>query len=813
MSDLSNILWQYGIEFETLVQVGTDLGTEQYQNRDPHPIETNEEISDSQMSLDPQITTTLSNNRNVITPEYIKGIMSTLIGKYYRPRNLRGSKPYNAPGRLEIRRILANLYNKSKLNNNLVRKYCFSYHQGYKGKIILDKSTPNESATCDSKQRNWVVSHDGSVRLLQQNGRVCNFYETLDILKTAEQKPVDREYNTARGKSKYFRTPYVFENIEIVTGILEDSDISNLGNIFNVLTVNNNLQYFNNSTTSQHVHMSAKVANSRELFREPNNLLKICLAWWYFEPIILKLYPSWRKDNNEFCRPMREKMAYRLTPDNVEDFIKLLPYAIVRDSNFNPIIPLPNLEDKQKFALLQIIAVFQGDPFDRATRYAAFNLMNLKSKVDRVLVPGTSDDDDNKDGIGTIEIRLKHGSNDMIELTRYITFYKYFMDIAMRNPMLSTKAIIEALQQGASRNTQISDLLSSSSIPNLLGTNAELVQLFKELIYFLTGNEESNHLVRIMITSLFNDQLIKIDAAENTGLTVPDTLNVDNLSQERIPILLSKKMDGLSIQDPYRLEGQPSVGGGRGHRGGDGGSGYLPFDKCKKRVFCYGSNGIKQIEERTGARDLVAYPAYMPNMVRIFAGYSKRWNGGVAGLYPKDGERCYGTVLELSERELERLDAYEGGYTREKKYAYITLPDGSEIKMMCDVYIKTNVRFTHLPSLDYLHAIRIQLDGAGRTDGSRGILVRGVHHKENPNTGKVTRYLKVVGIYDNGVYHSFGTGFSPKPPSPLPRPKSGQSKQRRSSASTVPSPPRKKSASPIPPVTKGKRIRKMSAPI
>ena len=45
-------------------------------------------------------------------------------------------------------------------------------------------------------------------------------------------------------------------------------------------------------------------------------------------------------------------------------------------------------------------------------------------------------------------------------------------------------------------------------------------------------------------------------------------------------------------------------------------------------VFSYGSNGVTQMRERCQNDTLTAVAAYLPGYRRIFAGLSRKWDGG-----------------------------------------------------------------------------------------------------------------------------------------------------------------------------------------
>lgn len=123
-------------------------------------------------------------------------------------------------------------------------------------------------------------------------------------------------------------------------------------------------------------------------------------------------------------------------------------------------------------------------------------------------------------------------------------------------------------------------------------------------------------------------------------------------------------------------------------------------------LFSYGSNSTKQIRERLKLKEYLLFkPAYINNHIRIFAGNSKRWNGGVASLYPCKNKITYGITVEITEDQLFILSEYEKGYHLEKK---IVISDKKEIESY--MYIKDKNRFIKHPSLSYLNAINEMLN-------------------------------------------------------------------------------------------------------
>ena len=86
-------------------------------------------------------------------------------------------------------------------------------------------------------------------------------------------------------------------------------------------------------------------------------------------------------------------------------------------------------------------------------------------------------------------------------------------------------------------------------------------------------------------------------------------------------------------------------------------------------VFCFGSNGIDQLRERCQNERLVAVKACLPNAVRVFAGWSSRWHGGVASVVPMSGQTVQGSIVYLNAQELSLLDGFEGVGSSEAPYA------------------------------------------------------------------------------------------------------------------------------------------------
>ena len=156
-----------------------------------------------------------------------------------------------------------------------------------------------------------------------------------------------------------------------------------------------------------------------------------------------------------------------------------------------------------------------------------------------------------------------------------------------------------------------------------------------------------------------------------------------------------------------------------------------------KYLFCYGSNNLRQISERIENKPLVYSNAYIENYTRIFAGTSKRWNGGIVGLHPSTNSKTYGILIQLTETDLLKLDEFEKGYERIKMRVHNQISDKLTELVESDVYYKENLTFQYLPSNDYLMAIYTMLQE------------RIGNHKENIIIrGLVNGEIKEIGLWN-----------------------------------------------------------------
>lgn len=185
-----------------------------------------------------------------------------------------------------------------------------------------------------------------------------------------------------------------------------------------VLPVDGHVEYWNNPNTSTHVHVSFPELQS--VHTRPLVMVKLLYAWLYFEPIFLLLCGHWRR-NNTYCRNYRSRFnsieGYKLfscpiDDSNYMDFIKICYpeiYTMLQEYN-KPEITIETYHSEIIIALLTII---QGGS-EYLIRYVSLNMLNL--------LPN---------GIGTIEFRIKQGSNDVEENKMFMLLLGEFVESVM----------------------------------------------------------------------------------------------------------------------------------------------------------------------------------------------------------------------------------------------------------------------------------------------------------------------------------------------------------------------------------------------
>ncbi len=118
--------------------------------------------------------------------------------------------------------------------------------------------------------------------------------------------------------------------------------------------------------------------------------------------------------------------------------------------------------------------------------------------------------------------------------------------------------------------------------------------------------------------------------------------------------------------------------------------------------FAYASNlSRKQMQERCPDSQ-PKFIAILPNYKLVFAGWSRKWRGGVASIKPFRGERVRGAIYEVTEACLRQLDKHEVGYER----ANVTVFDEDNEPIPAVTYIKSGQLEEAPPSKEYLAVIQ-----------------------------------------------------------------------------------------------------------
>lgn len=97
--------------------------------------------------------------------------------------------------------------------------------------------------------------------------------------------------------------------------------------------------------------------------------------------------------------------------------------------------------------------------------------------------------------------------------------------------------------------------------------------------------------------------------------------------------------------------------------------------------------------------------ATLPNYKLVFVGWSRQWRGGVASVKPFRGEKVLGAVYEVSEKDLKRLDSYEG-YPASSGRLNVAVFDEDGERIEAITYVRAGQSEETRPSDKYLAIIQ-----------------------------------------------------------------------------------------------------------
>ncbi|MFH1382936.1 MAG: gamma-glutamylcyclotransferase family protein [Chloroflexota bacterium] len=121
--------------------------------------------------------------------------------------------------------------------------------------------------------------------------------------------------------------------------------------------------------------------------------------------------------------------------------------------------------------------------------------------------------------------------------------------------------------------------------------------------------------------------------------------------------------------------------------------------------FAYASNLNRKLMQTRCPDCKPKFGAILPNYRLVFVGWSRQWRGAKATIRSFRGEKVVGAVYEISNKDLARLDNYEG-YPREYKHLNVTVFTDDDRPVEAITYIKTGAAEDARPSPEYLATIK-----------------------------------------------------------------------------------------------------------
>jgi hypothetical protein len=542
----------------------------------------------------------------------------------------------------------------------------------------------------------WIITHDGSVESNPPPPPPREFiplYHNIDDLL--------KQDTAALLPARYEK--HIVQNIEIVSPPITRKQITN-DYIKHALSIfrgkDDELVYFNNELTSNHVHLSCD-----NEFDNPRALYNVYVIWMIVEPLIALSLPYWRR-NNGFCSSIYNtlKTRFKNNKDKIKEaYINLINVEDHLDTSslFSSVFenvrelrrtmkkyqypghaPYPehpsnnyvlNTDDADpasaEISRMVIASVFQNYIGKRdwrtqykhsKSRYSSLNTLNTLNESLKT---------------HTIEVRIKHGSDDPKEITAFIDLLTdlFIVGIELKN-----------------KNKYIH--LDTAEIDVLL----ELGEIIT------TDPDLSNH------TNVFDSlvpQVFEMVKRHVMDVDLPKYALRSNIQKmARITRASMRSLDALVESTAAAPTTTPMEAGGGEAR--------------KKWVFCYGSNGLKQLRRRVEHKgSWESRPAILPKYALIFSATTKGWNGAIASIWPDDKSKVYGVVVKMNAAEIELLDKYEGVHLEDWYIQDTVHPIDAITKepYRAMAYVNQDIEFVEPPSIAYLKAIEENLKNAGLT--------------------------------------------------------------------------------------------------
>ena len=610
----------------------------------------------------------------------------------------------------------------------------------------------------------WKITYDGSVTKHKsaQVDHNIPVYKTLADLETGACGP----------KLISLQDPNLVECFELVSPPLDRKYIFKGGfaETLNQQLTANGLTYYNNVMTSNHIHLSCNYGGVNYL-ETPATLYHIYKMWMIFEPIILLTLPFWRRDNTRYASSIFaainksgisgigstsvDRYTALLDWDMNKLFNSIYPYRITRSTRKKYAITStststststgggpkrkpessPNeysytdfLIDEEKISeddvknqtdrlkIIKIISIFQGfvgrenvaTGFkSNSARYAGLNALNL-------LNPNKKSH--------TVEVRLKHGSSDPRETIKYIDmFTELFLasrvlqmkgqesDALFKKLLSATTKLGEKIYNDSDLSAYTSSSPLESQIPELKELLDELRPLVPEhTFHFIVDQISLVNKFKKTITLPLKETNGQSAQSAQSAQSVVESTQTAQTAQTAKSTTVGMRVRAHTTRAPVPAPAPVPVHQAQEMDGGGG-----PRDN--KWVFCYGSNSLDQLRERVKHRGAWNFkPVVLKNWVRIFCGYSKTWDGGVASIHEKGGSDVFGIIVEMNRAERKRLDVYEGvgksGWYYHENIRVETIIGNEKIDAIA--YVKEDLIYDEPPSIEYLEAISLTLHNA-----------------------------------------------------------------------------------------------------
>jgi len=553
----------------------------------------------------------------------------------------------------------------------------------------------------------WIITHDSSVQSNPPPPRefIPLYHNLDDLIKQDITRLLPAQYEKE-----------IVQNIEIVSPPITRKQISN-GYIKHALNIfrgkENELVYFNNELTSNHIHVSCE-----NEFDNPRALYNVYVIWMLVEPLIALSLPYWRR-NNDYCNSIYSilKKRFKNNKDKIKEaYINLiniedhLNTSSLFSSVFENVRELRKTMKKYQYpghsaypdhplnsfvlntvdtdpasieiSRMIIASVFQNYIGKRdwrtqykhsSSRYSSLNTLNTLNESLKT---------------HTIEVRIKHGADDPKEITAFID--------------LLTDLFIVAIEL-KNKNTYIH--LNTAEIDILLELG-DIITNDPDL-----SQPESDHYTRVtsvlvpQVFEMVKRHVMDIDSSKYTlSNNIQKMSRITRASMRTLNTLLESNDTRPIISSPSLTSVEMETRGGGGPR--------------KKWVFCYGSNGLKQLRRRVKHKGPWEYrPAILPKYALIFSANTKSWNGAIASIWPDDKSKVYGMIVKMNASEIALLDRYEGIHLEDWYVQDTVYPEDALTgeKYTAMAYVNQDIEFEIPPSIEYLKAIEENLKNAGLT--------------------------------------------------------------------------------------------------